>query len=267
MYSQGHIIFIIISLIMIAIGVFICKKYKWPLDSVIKVCFFIAVICEMVKVISVIDVWPIVKATVENGEIVYKETGAYAPFIEYTHLPFELCSLQILFMFLYIVIKNNVWRTRIIALIYGTAMMGGLLAIFISAIAPGFSTTREFLTSVRAWEFFIYHSMLTILAILIATDGKYILKLKEFKWNCIMLLIIDTFSFYINSLLSIPVYKDGELIGISKSSNFFSSFSSPLGIPLINKKYYLIYLVSRLLFGFILITIIYLPLLIRKRDK
>ena len=267
MYSTGHIIFIIISLLMIAIGTFVCKKNKWPLDSVIKVCFFVAIICEMIKVLIVIDVVPIVQAVIENGEVVYKETGGYAPYIESNHLPFELCSFQILFMFLYLVIRDEVWKKRIIALIYGTAMMGGLLAIFVSAIAGGFNTTREYLTSVRAWEFYIYHAMLTVLAILIATDGKYILKIKEFKWTCLMLLIIDTLSFYINSLLSIPVYIDGKIVGLTRSSNFFSSFRNPLDIAMVNKKQYLIYLLIRLLIALVLITIIYLPLLIKKRNK
>ena len=267
MYSPGHIIFIIISLIMTALTVFICKRNKWPLYSIVKVCFFVAVICEVVKVFTVIDVWPIVQATIENGEQIYKETGRYTPFIEYSHLPFELCSLQILFMFLYLLIKDEVWKKRIIALIYGTAFMGGLLAIFVSSIARDFNTAKEYLTSIRAWEFYIYHSMLASLAILIATDGKYNLRLKEFSWTCIMLLIIDVFSFYMNSIMSIPVYKDGKLIGLSSSVNYFSSFDNPLGIPMVNKGQYLIYLGIRLLIGFILITIIYLPLLKNKRLK
>ena len=267
MYSAGHIIFIIISLITIAIGVFICKKNKWPLDSVIKACFFIAVICEIIKVLTVIDIQPIVQETIENGEIIYRETGKYSPFIEYSHLPFELCSLQIVFMFLYLVIRDQVWKKRIIALIYGTAFMGGLLAIFVSSIAGDFSTVKEYLTSVRAWGFYIYHSMLAIIAILIGTDGKYSLKFKEFKWTCFMLWIIDNCSFYINSILSRPVYRDGKLIGLSSSVNFFSSFDNPLRIPMVNKRQYFIYLAIRLLIGFILITIIYLPLLKKKRSK
>lgn len=267
MYSAGHIVFIIISLIMIVLGVLICKKNKFSLDSIIKVCFFVAVVCEFIKVLTVIDVWPIVQETIENGEIVYSETGRYTPFIEYTHLPFELCSLQIIFMFLYLVIRDAVWKKRIIALIYGTAFMGGLLAIFVSSIAGDFITIKESLTSLRAWEFYIYHSMLTSLAILIATDGKYSLKIKEFKWTCLMLLIIDIFSFYINSILSIPVYRDGKLIGLSSSVNYFSSFDNPLGIPMVNKWQYLIYLMIRLMIGFVLIFIIYLPFLKNKRGK
>ena len=210
---------------------------------------------------------PIVQETIEGGEIVYKETGKYSPFIEFKHLPFELCSLQILFMFLYLVIKSEVWKKRIIALIYGTAFMGSVLAIFVSAIAGDFNTIRESLTSVRAWEFYIYHSMLAVIAILIATDGKYSLKFKEFKWTCLMLWIIDIFSFYINSVLSEPVYRDGKLIGLSNSVNFFSSFQSPLGITIANKEQYLLYLVSRFLAGLIIIIIIYLPLLKNKRSK
>lgn len=267
MYSAGHIVFIIISLLMITLMVFVCKKNKWPVEKVIKVCFFVAVICEIIKVLTVIEILPIVQETIENGEIVYKETGKYSPFIEATHLPFELCSFQIVFMFLYLVIRDAVWKRRVYLLIYGTALMGGLLAIFLSSIAGDFNTVREHLTSVRAWEFYIYHSMLASISILIATDNKLSIKLNEFKWTCIILCIIDIFSFYINSILSEPVYRDGKLIGLSSSVNFFSSFNNPLAIPMANKTQYLFYLATRFLIAFTLILIIYLPLLKKKRSK
>ena len=267
MYSTGHIIFIIISFLMITLGVFICKKNKWSTDDVIKACFFIALTCEIVKIFSVIKILPMVQPVIENGEIVYKETGEYHPFIQTIHLPFELCSLQILFMPLYLAIKNKKWKRRIYSLIYGTALLGGILATFVSSIAGDYATTKEFLLSLRAWEFYIYHSMLMVIAILIATDKTYKLRFSDAKWTCIIVFLLDIIAFYINSMLSTPVYRNGELIGLSNSVNFFSSYSHPLGIEFRNKGQYLLYLLSRYAFVATFIIIIYLPFLKKTKEN
>lgn len=265
MYSTAHIIFIIISLVLIVVGVMICEKTKVTIPSLIKVCFLIALVCEVIKIFAIIDIVPIVETIVEDGTIVYKETGRFSPYIKAEHLPFELCSYQIIFLFLARVVKNELWKRRIYSLIYATALIGGTLAIFLSSIAPEYDTTSEFLLSIRAWEFYIYHSMIVVIAIIIARDKNNYLRFGDIKWTCIILLLLDIFSFYLNSIFSIPVYKNDSLIGLEYAVNYFSSYNNPLGIVLDTKKAYLIYLMLRFIIALILIVIIYLPFL--KRDK
>ena len=264
MFTVGHALFLVISFFMITIAIYACKKNKWQIDSIIKVCFVIAIICEIVKVFSLIDVIPVVEMSVENAAIVYKETGEYYPYLEVYHLPFELCSLQILFMFLYLIIKDEIWKKRVYSFIYGTALIGGILAILVSPAAVGLKTISDFVSSVRIWEFYIYHSMLIVLAIMMASENKYNIVFTDLKWTCILMLAFDIASLNINSIFSTPIYQNGKLIGLSNSVNFFSSYRSPLGFNITNKYEYLFYIIIRFLFMLILIIIVYLPFLRRK---
>lgn len=265
MYSTGHIIFIIISLLMVLSASFILWKKKIKVENIIKVCFVIALALEIIKIFFTIDIVPIVKEVVKDGKIIYEETGKFYPYIKSEHLPFELCSMQIVFLFLARVVKNEKWKRRIYSLIYGSALLGGILAIFLSSIAPDFGSTIEFLTSIRAWEFYIYHAMIIVVAIAIARDEKCYLRFSDAKWTCIILLMLDMITFYSNSIFSIPVYENEKLIGLTHSANYFSSYDSPLGFTIHTKNEYLLYLLTRLLIVGIFIVILYLPFLRRKK--
>lgn len=266
MYSTAHIIFIIISLILVVIGTLICIRNNVQVYDVIKVCFLIAIICEIIKIFVIIKIVPIVEAVVENGSLVYNETGRFSPYIEAEHLPFELCSFQIIFLFIARVIKNEPWKRRVYSLIYATALIGGMLAIFLSSIAPEFDTTKDFLLSIRAWEFYIYHSMLIVIAIVIARDKNNYIRFSDVKWTCIILVLLDIFSFYLNSILSVPAYENGNLVGLEYAVNYFSSYNNPLGIVLTTKKHYFMYLAFRFILAIVFIVIIYLPFLKTKKS-
>lgn len=266
MYSTAHIIFIIISLILVVIGTLICIRNNVQVYDVIKVCFLIAIICEIIKIFVIIKIVPIVEAVVENGNLVYNETGRFSPYIEAEHLPFELCSFQIIFLFIARVIKNETWKRRVYSLIYATALIGGILAIFLSSIAPGFDTTKDFLLSIRAWEFYIYHSMLIVIAIVIARDKNNYIRFSDVKWTCIILVLLDMLSFYLNSILSVSAYENGNLVGLEYAVNYFSSYNNPLGIVLTTKKQYFMYLAFRFILAIVFIVIIYLPFLKTKKS-
>ncbi|MBO6120012.1 MAG: YwaF family protein [Lachnospiraceae bacterium] len=265
MYSTAHIIFIIISLLMAFVGVLIVEKKKIIVPDLIKVCFIIALFCEIVKIFTIIEIVPIVESVIENGSIVYKETGRFSPYIKAEHLPFELCSYQIIFLFLARVVKNEVWKRRIYSFIYVTALIGGALAIFISPIAPGFKSTSEFLLSLRAWEFYIYHAMLIVIAISIARDKNNYIRFTDVKWTCIILLLLDLLSFYMNSIFSVPVYKNNNLIGLQYAVNYFSSYNNQFGIVMATKSQYIIYIVFRFVLAIICIFAIYLPFLFKEK--
>lgn len=265
MFSASHIVFIIISLMLIIIGSLICKKSKITIPNLIKVCFLIAFICEIIKIFTIIDIVPIVDAVVENGNIVYKETGRFSPYIKAEHLPFELCSYQIIFLFLSTVIKNEIWKRRLYSFIYVTALIGGTFAILLSSIAKDYDTISKGLISVRAWEFYIYHSMLIVIAIVMSRDKNNYIRFSDIKWTCMILLPLDIFSFYLNSIFSVPVYNNSNLIGLKYAINYFSSYNNPIGIVLDTKNKYILYIILRFISAIILIIIVYLPFL--KKEK
>lgn len=265
MYRPGHIAFICISFVLIAVGLMLVRRRQPTIDELIRVCLPIALVGEAVKLFTTIEIVPVVDAVIVNGQIGFRETGAFSPYLKAEHLPFELCSLQMVFMFLALVVKDPVWRHRLHAVMYGTALIGGLLALFLSSIAPEFETAGDFLTSPRAWEFFLYHSMIIVLALSIALDRECDLRLGDLKWMVCACVILDFASLYMNSMLSVPVFQDGELRGLSYAVNFFSSYDDPLGITLATKSQYLLYFVARYVIGSVFILLVFLPFVRRGR--
>ena len=59
MYSQGHLIFIGISLILILFGTAMCRKYKLPIDKPVRLCFLLSLFLEAAKILTVIEIIPV----------------------------------------------------------------------------------------------------------------------------------------------------------------------------------------------------------------
>ncbi len=214
-----------------------------------------------------IELVPVVEPVVSGGAFVYRETGHYSPYLMAEHLPFELCSLQIVFMFLALLTRNKTWQKRLYSVIYGTALIGGVMAVLLSSLAPKYDSAAAFLTSPRAWEFFIYHSMIIVVAIYIGYSKECDIHFADCKWMVVAVVILDCASFYLNSILSVPVYQNDRLIGLEYAVNFFSSYNNPLGITVTEKWQYLIYLSIRCCMAVVMIPLVYMPLFFRDRRR
>ncbi|MBR4471667.1 MAG: YwaF family protein [Erysipelotrichaceae bacterium] len=267
MFSTGHLIWIAISIVLIVAGIFLCKKKKPTMRRMTSLCLLLAIISEVIKFLSVIEIVPIVEQVVENGVLVYQETGKYAPYLQAEHMPFELCSLQIPFMFLSLIVKDDKWRKRIWSLMYGTSIIGGTMAVFLSSIAPEFTDTISFLTAPRAWQFFLYHAMIIVQGVYIGMSEEADMHFKDMKWMIILTLVLDCVSFYMNSIMSVPFYNGDELMGIAYDINYFSSYNNPLGIVFDEKWKWLLYLLVRIGIAILLIPVVYSPLLMKKTKK
>ena len=267
MFSTGHLIFIAISLFLIAFGVIMCLKIRPKLSRMINICFALSIISEIVKVLSVIEILPVVEPMVENGMLIYRETGQYAPYIQAEHLPFELCSLQILFMFLSLIIKKDENRKKLYSTMYGTSIIGGTIAVFMASIAPEFETTAAFLSAPRAWQFFLYHAMIIVVGIYIGISDESDIRFSDLKWMIVIVLGLDFLSFYLNSMMSVPYYVGDNIVGLAYGINYFSSYNNPLGIVMSTKGQYFIYLLIRIVIALILIPIVYLPLKLKKTNN
>ena len=263
-FRPGHIIFILISLVLITLGLFVVRRRKPTIEQLIRAFLPVAVACEAIKLFLTIQIVPLVDAVVVDGQLIYQETGAFSPYLESEHLPFELCSLQIIFMACTLLVRDPAWKRRLYSVIYGTALVGGLLALILSSIAPEFETTHAFLTSPRAWEFFIYHSMIIVLALSIALDETCGLRFGDIRWVGCAIVVLDYISLYLNSMLSVPVYQEGEIKGLTYALNFLSSYDDPIGLTLSDKPRYLAYFAARYLIGAVLLALAYLPFLRRR---
>lgn len=252
---------------MIISGTVVCCLAKPPLDRLLRAFLIAAFLLEAFKMLDVLEIVPVVEPFVENGRFIYKETGKYTAFLKAEHVPFELCSMQIPFLFFAVFLKDEKWKKRFYAIIYGTAIIGGTIAVLLSSIAPEYSSTGEFLSSPRAWEFFIYHSLIIIAALYIGISKESDIHFRDLIWMLVAVVLLDYTSFYMNAICSVPVYQNDRLVGVEYAVNYFSSCNDPLGIPMPEKWMHLVYLAVRAAAGAVLIPLVYLPLYIRDRRE
>lgn len=268
MFSAGHLIWICVSLGLIVAGTIACQIRKPNEDTLLKVCLATGALSEAIKLFSVMRILPMVEIAVKGEALEYLYAGQYTPYLEMADLPFELCSLQIAFIAIMLFSKTPVWRSRLRALIYVTGMIGGLLGIVLAQVTVDYSTVREYFTSARIWQFFLYHSMVVTLGLYMGFGPDSDVSLRSLRSAMGLLLMMDIPTFYLNSIFSQPVYEAGKPTGILYRVNFFSSYVNPLGLALTEKWQWLLYLFIRLGLAFALIALLlFLASLRNKADR
>ncbi len=264
MFSTGHFIWIGISTVLIIAGVVYCRKTKPSLTKLIKVCFVLGLVSEFIKIVSVIIIVPLVSPEVvmQNGQpvLTYVPQNDYTPMLSSEHLPLELCSLQLLFMLLVIILKDKKKQQAVYAIMYPTGVIGGVMGIVLSGAVPSAAQMADFFTSARMYQFFIYHSMIVALSIYIGMCPESGLSFKKWRLALSALILLDIPTFYLNSVLSTKVYVNDTLIGTTHRINLFSSYVNPLGLVLTEKRQWLLYLLIRFVFAVILLILVYIPL-------
>lgn len=271
MFSQGHLIWIAICFALIAIAFIVCMIAKPRLKKVFKTCLILGVVSEIIKVFSTAEILPMVDPVIieENGTQVigYTATGQYTPYLGKEHLPLELCSLYLFFMLIALFLKNEVWKKRLYALMFASGTIGGILGIVMSSIAGDFGTTLSFFTSLRSYQFFLYHAMVVFCSLYIGFGRESGLSLRDWKTAIAALVLLDIPTFYLNSLLSSEVYLHDKPVGVTHSINYFSSYVNPLGLVLTEKWQWIAYIAIRGVIAVITVFLLYLPLAGRGRTK
>ena len=268
MFSAGHLLWIGISFALIIGGLIAIRARAPQLDEVLRWCLGVGIVSEAVKVFSVADVLPMVTPQVSGGEITYAATGEYSPYLEMAHLPLELCSLMIVFLALALVIRDRVWKERLLTVMYITGLIGGLLGILLAYITSEFGTVAEYFSSPRVWQYFLYHAMVVMLGIYLGFGRENGISLKDLGLTMLCIVALDAPTFYLNSVFSQPVYDAGTPVGLVYRTNFFSSYVNPLGLVLTEKWQWIAYLAVRAAIGTALTALLlWLPSVFRRRKK
>ena len=267
MFSTGHLIWIGISLLLIVAGTCACLRKRPSETQVLKLCLTAGVVSEAVKLFSVMRILPVVDIGVNGAALETTFAGQYTPYLEMADLPLELCSLQIAFMVIMLMLKSPAWKSRMRALIYVTGLIGGALGILLAEVTVDYSTLREYFTSPRIYQFFLYHSMVAILGIYMGFGPDSDVSLRSFGGTLQLLLAMDVPTFYLNSVFSQPVYAGGKPTGILYRTNFFSSYVNPLGLVLTQRWQWLAYLGVRLAIALALVSFLLLLPSLRRRKR
>lgn len=269
MFSQGHLIWIAISAVLIAGGLTVCLRRRPPIRRVMCVCLALGVISEIIKVFSVTQIVPMVDPViaVQSGtpSLQWVPTGEYTPYLAMEHLPLELCSLYLVFMLLALIGGGGPWKRRLYAVMFASGTLGGAMGIVLSSIAGDFHSTAAFFTSVRAWQFFLFHAMIVTNSLYLGLSEESGLTFSDWKPAILGLVLLDIPTFYLNSILSSEVFLHNELVGVTHRINFFSSYVNPLGLVLTEKWQWILYLIIRAAAAVGLIVLLYLLLLKKKK--
>ena len=270
MFSTGHLIWIAISAAAIIVGCVAVKRKNPTLEQVLKACLVVGAASELVKIFCVTSILPVVTPELAMGEagpaLQYVPLGPYTPYMKMEHLPLEMCSLMIPLLAAALLIKNNVWRSRLLALMYISGTIGGTLGLLLCFIAGEYDSPAAFFAAPRVWQFFLYHAMVVFLGIYLGFLRDNSLSLRSWKTAVLMLIALDLPTFYLNSIFSQAVYVAEEPVGLVYRTNFFSSYVNPLGLVLTEKWQWLVYLAVRMaLAGALIALMLWLPSLIRAR--
>jgi hypothetical integral membrane protein (TIGR02206 family) len=227
MFSLNHILFLIISVCLIVLFLFLSKKYSWKLEKITFVCCILSVISETTKIFSNI---------IETSDGGYLDPGA---------LPFHLCTMQIFLLFYCWLSKNEKGKKIVRDFMFPTMLLGAVMALLIP-------TEEVLFTTSYAYYAFLFHAMLVFYAINLIRSKNVVVNLKTFITNSCLLLAFVFLNVWINSALS---YYD---------TNFMFLRRPPIdGLPILNiDNGWVVYFISLVLFGLVLFTILHLPFII-----
>lgn len=247
MFSIQHLIWLAIC----AAGIFVALRHilaqKTTLTQVLNVACWLALFSELIKIFANIQMVPAADGTTMHM------------FMEWRHLPFHLCSIQI-FLIYYARFSESVRnREVILAFMYPTCILGALMALLMPSIFTNGITPAQAFIHPIAYQFFVYHSMLIVLGVCIAKSDEVNIKFSHLYSTLGILLAFGILSVYLNSAFAYPTYDGIELLSVENTPNFFFTFRTPVGILLTEIWQWYVYLAIICALAVFLVTLFYLP--------
>lgn len=255
MFSWQHFVWLVICTAMIAIILIRFRKNRPSLQQVLTSSCVICCLSEFTKVFSTLEM---VSST--DGSITF-------PYIPMNHLPLHLCSIQILLIFYVRFTENRKMRENLLSFMYPSCFLGALSALLMPSIFSTTISTDQAFTHPMAYQFFIFHSMLIVLGLMIATSG-------EIRWawkhwfQCLIVIAVAGFvSLYINSIFASPTYLNGKLQHVDFWPNFFFTYNNPLGIKVTTITQWYIYLLILAVVIVVLTFLCFYPLIRKNKVR
>jgi len=255
MFSIQHFIWLFITFSLVTLFLIYCLKKRPDFNKFLNVCCIICLLSELIKIFSSIELIP------------SSDGSTFFPYIQTQHLPFHLCSIQIIFIFIIRFSKESKLKDRIYAFLYPTTIIGALFALFLPSIFSTSISIQEAFTHPLAYQFFIYHGMLIVLGVYIYIEKKNTFTISYYFSTEAILFLISVISIYLNSIFASPVYKNGKLESVEYVTNFFFTYRTPIGIALTEKWQWFLYLGILILLCWITIGIAYIPVFIKCRHN
>lgn len=255
MFTINHFIWLGICVVLVAAAMILLGKTKPDLTRVLNVCCAVGVISELIKTFSMMQMVPSA-----DGTRMYL-------YIEMSHMPLHLCSLQIILIFFVRFAKESRFKEIILAFMYPSCVLGAVMALAMPSIFSTSISVDQAFTHPLAYQFFLYHTMLIVLGLYIFTSKQVDIRPKHYRSTLGVLAVLAFVSLYLNSMFAIPVYNSQDLVSVEYSPNFFFTYRTPIGIKLTEMWHWYVYLAIIFALAVSLIALFYIPVIARSKKK
>lgn len=185
LFGTRHLVFIAISVALI-VGLYILSR-RLSIKLLSKILLGVGLVSETVKVFAYI--------IMNEGKEYIEGSGIYYDgVLPKTDLPFQLCSIQIIFILIVNLVKNEKVQRFILGFMMPSCLIGGFAAILIAT-----SSARS--NWVIACQYFLYHVAIVVFALRLLTSKEMKWRVKDLLNAYIMLVGIMFFAIYINSMM------------------------------------------------------------------
>ncbi len=233
MFSAEHFAWMGICAVFVTVLTVLSVRKRFSFRLASGIMAGIALVSEISKMMS--DMEPVDGADPTQGMVL--KAGS---------LPLHLCSLLIFAFFYLPFCKSERHKRFLTSLIVPVGLVGSLLAIIIATNGTDFA-------DIGAYQCFVYHAAMIWYALYLTATGQADLGLRAWLTNLLTLLALAFGMVWVNSALQ------------AYDTNFLYVVRPPAeGLPLINlDNGWYAYFFTVLLCGFICITAVHLPFVIR----
>lgn len=219
MFGTKHLLILAAALILMVLGTVFARK--WPLEKLAKRLMLVGLVSEFIKVFYY---------TIANE-------ATHGGILPKTDLPFHLCSIQILFIFVVVYSSNPKLKELLLSFMIPSCLFGGIAALLIPTSS---SLNGGWILSV---QYFGYHVAIIIFALVLLIGKQMQLTVRHYV-NCLKFLLgLTLFAIYINSIL---------YDGVSNINFMYVASPPQSGLPFLTEKYgwavYVVHYVSLIIF-------------------
>ncbi|MCR4634421.1 MAG: YwaF family protein [Erysipelotrichaceae bacterium] len=255
MFSWQHFVWLGICAVIAVISIILYRRKRPSLEQVLNYCLAVCLFSEVTKVSSVMEM-----ASSADGSIIF-------PYIPMNHLPLHLCSIQILFILYVRFSENKKMRDHLLCFMYPSCLLGALAALLMPSIFSTSITVDQAFIHPMAYQFFIFHTMLVVLGLIIAMSGVIKWKWSHYFECLVIIAALGFISLYVNSIFASPTYLNGKLQHVDFWPNFFFTYNNPLGIKVTTIQGWYIYLFILCAVIVVLTFFCFLPLVKGKKKR
>ena len=237
MFTLEHFIWIGICIVFIASLSYISIKNKFSFHKAAFIMAFIALVSEISKIMS--DMSFVNGVDASEGMVI--KPGS---------LPFHLCSILIFAYFYLPFAKNQKLKTYILGLVVPIGLIGATMAIIMATSGTDFK-------EIDSYQCFIYHAGMIWFSIYLIASKEVDLGVKVWLKNILSLLGMAFVMIWVNGMLQ------------EYNTNFWFVVRPPRdNLPLLNlDNGWYVYFLTVLSLGFIGVTLVHLPFILKERKS